>query len=100
MASRTRRRRRQRRRGLAPLVVPALAAALSIFLAMHYAVDWGKGAGNPTALRQDGVALAEVMPAPLVVDAPATPLSVGDPTVLAPSIPNRAPTAIPTTLAR
>jgi len=76
MPGRPPRRRRQHRRGLGPLIVSALAAAFSVYIATHYAIDWGKQSSPPAPIARDAVALAEDFAAPpLAVIATTAPTS-------------------------
>src|SRR4030095_17028384 len=93
MPGRNRNRRRQHRRGLGPLLIPAVAAAFSIYVATHYAIDWGRQP-SPIAQIAPEVAVAEdVAPPPVALVR--TPV----PTLLPPTsppLPSPRPTALAT----
>jgi beta-lactamase class A len=71
----TRRRRRQRRRGLAPLLIPAIVGALSIFVATHYATEWGKVRSLPAAavVGPEVIARAEEAAPPVIISTATLP---------------------------
>src|SRR5437016_5148505 len=97
MAHRTRRRRSRPRRGLSGLLIPVIIGLFSVFVATHYAVDWGKDRANGAAtlpVVSDTIARAEDVvptePTPTATIAVATQL----PTRPLPTSPP-APTALP-----
>lgn len=61
MARRTRKRRQHRPRGLRGVFIPVVVGAVSVFIATHYAVDWGR---EPAA----GAVTAPLVADPLVRD--------------------------------
>lgn len=91
MTRRTRRRRKPRR-GFGALLFPAIVGACSIFIATHYAVEWGKPATPAAAVvAPEIVARAEEAPS-VAVEPPPTAAASPSP---APSVSARA-TGTPT----